>query len=187
MVALVLTTGGTIGSLAYPDPVHPPKSATFRDGRDYVHILLAQPPFNRFPIHCLSLEQRDSKGVDALYRERLLNTIYRWTERKVIVTHGTNTLLETAAFLHGKQVPKSIILTGAMIPLANGEISDGYKNLDFALEWIQLRREAGVYIVLCDYDAAGNWQPRLYEFEPGRYEKFYDADGRYHRLREIPK
>ena len=74
-----------------------------------------------------------------------------------------------------------------MVPLSNGPLSDGTMNLKFALDQLAAGQlAAGIYIVLCDYvhpDTEEGWQPRLYSFVPGRYEKYYNRDDtRFSRL-----
>jgi L-asparaginase len=180
MAILVLTTGGTIGGLPYPDPEHPPVDAAMPSpGQDLVREALAAFPH----VRCISLEPRDSKLIDAEYRDNLRALIVQAPETAVLVTHGTDTILQTADFFYLQPVPgKKIILTGAMTPLANGPQSDGYLNLRFALDQFSRADLVPVSIVLCDFDVAGQWQPRLYPYAPGRYEKFYAEDGRYNRL-----
>jgi len=57
-------------------------------------------------------------------------------ESRVLVTHGTDTMAETARALHAAALPKTIVLTGAMIPYAFGS-SDGLFNLGGALSLAQ--------------------------------------------------
>lgn len=66
---------------------------------------------------------------------------------KVIVTHGTDTMVETATYLAKANLDKTIVLTGAMIPYAFGTSSDGFFNLGSALAFVQTL-PAGVYVVM---------------------------------------
>jgi L-asparaginase len=67
-------------------------------------------------------------------------------ETAIVITHGTDTMVETAAVL-GRNVPgKTIVLTGAMVPYAFGS-SDGLFNLGSALSFVQVL-PAGVYIAM---------------------------------------
>lgn len=64
----------------------------------------------------------------------------------IVITHGTDTMAETALYLQEKlTTPKTIILTGAMIPYAFGTSSDGFFNMGSALAFAQVL-EPGVYI-----------------------------------------
>lgn len=189
---LVITTGGTIGAMPYPDPARPPRITTMPPaGRDNVRDELAR-SFAHMPLRCLPWEARDSNLIDKTYRDGVLQAISGAGERAILVTHGTDTILQSADYFfqaaqRGELTGKRLVLVGAMMPLANGAESDGYRNMAFALELLD-RYAAGlpvVGIVLSDFDDAQNWQPKLYPYHPGRYAKYYDADGRYSRLREI--
>ena len=68
------------------------------------------------------------------------------TEDRIIVTHGTDTMVDTAAVLAATVPGKTIVLTGAMIPIAFGS-SDGLFNLGGALAVVQVL-EPGVYVVM---------------------------------------
>jgi L-asparaginase len=194
MTVLVITTGGTIGAIAYDDPRYPPKFSTMPPkGKDLVKDVLLT-LFSRFQTHCVSLEPRDSKQIDEAYRRNILRVISSSPENRVLITHGTDTLLTTADFLYKHTInvskfhKKRIILTGAMTPLANGKDSDGYLNLEFSLAWLtsQTHDLSKINIVLCGFQKHGEWKPRLYPYKPNRWEKVYDPDGRYNRLRELP-
>lgn len=184
MSILVITTGGTIGAVAVPDPHRAPVFTDVQpDGRDLAHEALRR-DFAAIPTHCLALEHRDSKLIDTAYRDRLLQIVENAHEDHVLITHGTDTLLATADYFYQKAQEhpwlrnKKIMLTGAMVPLANGPQSDGYMNLKFSLEQLAAHHVGtGIYIVLCDYiepEKHQGWAPRLYSFVPGRYRKYYD-------------
>ena len=64
----------------------------------------------------------------------------------IIITHGTDTMVDTAALLAKSIKNKTIILTGAMIPIKFGS-SDGLFNLGSALSFIQVI-VPGVYITM---------------------------------------
>jgi L-asparaginase len=75
---------------------------------------------------------------------------------KVIITHGTDRIVDTAKYLAASDISeKTIVLTGAMIPIAFGTSSDGFFNLGSALAFVQALPH-GVYVVMngrCfDYD-----------------------------------
>jgi len=65
---------------------------------------------------------------------------------RVVITHGTDTMPETARFLEGRVSGKTIVLTGAMIPYKFGS-SDGLFNLGSALAFVQVL-EPGVYVAM---------------------------------------
>jgi len=67
-------------------------------------------------------------------------------ESRIIITHGTDTMVETAAYLGREVQGKTIILTGAMVPYTFNS-SDGLFNLGSALAFVQAL-PAGVYIAM---------------------------------------
>jgi L-asparaginase len=67
-------------------------------------------------------------------------------ESRIIITHGTDTMVETAAYLGREVRGKTIILTGAMVPYTFNS-SDGLFNLGSALAFVQAL-PAGVYIAM---------------------------------------
>lgn len=203
MSVLVITTGGTIGACAYPDPTTPPENSTMPGSNaDYVRDFVGRRDTAR-KARCISMPPRDSKAIDAQYRQQIVQHIEQAAEPAVLITHGTDTLLKTAESLYlemqnnPRLAQKSILITGAMTPLQNGKESDGYQNLEFSLDALKTAPQAAkVRIVLSDFAqdadpkstaATPAWKPRLYDFEPGKYSKFYDTDGRYNRLRPQAK
>lgn len=67
---------------------------------------------------------------------------------QIIITHGTDKMVETATYLAKSNIEnKSIVLTGAMIPYAFGTSSDGFFNLGSALGFVQILTP-GVYVVM---------------------------------------
>ncbi len=65
---------------------------------------------------------------------------------QIVVTHGTDTMPETARFLEKRVNGKTVVLTGAMIPYKFGS-SDGLFNLGSALAFVQVL-PPGVYVVM---------------------------------------
>jgi L-asparaginase len=67
-------------------------------------------------------------------------------EHAIVITHGTDTIVETAAVLARNVAGKTIVLTGAMVPYAFGS-SDGLFNLGSALSFVQVLAP-GVYVAM---------------------------------------
>ncbi len=67
-------------------------------------------------------------------------------ERQIVITHGTDTMADTARVLAANIQDKTIVLTGAMIPYKFGS-SDGLFNLGSALAFVQTLNP-GVYIAM---------------------------------------
>ena len=86
----------------------------------------------------------DSLEMSAADRDTIANNCNDVSERQIIITHGTDTMVETARVLAERVTDKTIVLTGAMIPIAFGS-SDGLFNLGGALTAVQVL-PAGVYV-----------------------------------------
>ncbi len=78
----------------------------------------------------------DSLDMTDADRALILDGCTRADERRIVVTHGTDTMAETAKTLGEKITDKTVILTGAMVPYAFGS-SDGLFNLGAALAFAQ--------------------------------------------------
>ncbi len=88
---------------------------------------------------------------DSLYmvdtdRKDILKKCRSYKEDKIIITHGTDTMAETAKFLGEKIKNKTIVLVGAMIPYSFGK-SDALFNLGCAISAVQ-HMPKGVYITM---------------------------------------
>ena len=66
---------------------------------------------------------------------------------KIIITHGTDTMTNTAKAIAKEKLDKTIILTGALIPYEFGSSSDGFFNLGCALSFVQTLPK-GIYITM---------------------------------------
>lgn len=186
---LVITTGGTIGAVPLENPHRAPIQASFSaDGRDLVAEAMAT-DFSSWRARCFSMEPRDSKDIDDAYRAQIVMHMSAASESKILITHGTDALVQTAEYLYARAPQKSIVITGAMVPLANGRMSDGWRNLDFSLACLfGPSMPSKVGIVLCGFETMeageGDWAPRYYPCVPGRYEKFFHpTDSRFNRLK----
>jgi L-asparaginase len=88
----------------------------------------------------------DSLEMGEDERELIVYQCNRADEDKIVITHGTDTMTETAAVLAQKVKNKTVVLTGAMIPYKFGS-SDGLFNLGSALAFVQTLPQ-GVYIAM---------------------------------------
>jgi L-asparaginase len=90
----------------------------------------------------------DSLEMDFDHRAQVLEACRNSPEARILVTHGTDTMVETAAVLaQGLAVAdKTVVLTGAMVPFAFGS-SDGLFNLGSALSFAQVL-PPGVYVAM---------------------------------------
>jgi L-asparaginase len=99
----------------------------------------------------LNLEIRTLMLIDSLEmtdadRDLIADNCNRCEEDRIVITHGTDTMTETAKVLAEKVKGKTIVITGAMIPYKFGS-SDGLFNLGGALAFAQTL-PAGVYIAM---------------------------------------
>jgi L-asparaginase len=89
----------------------------------------------------------DSLEMDAAGRARVVDRCRASDEHSIVVTHGTDTMVDTAhALADAGLASKTIVLTGAMVPYAFGS-SDGLFNLGSALSFAQVL-PPGVYIAM---------------------------------------
>jgi L-asparaginase len=149
----IFVTGGTFdkeyneltGSLFFKD-THLPEM--LRLGRSGIEAAIS------------TLMMIDSLEMTAADRARIVEACGRAEETRILITHGTDTMVETAAALAAALHPesgKTIVLTGAMIPYAFGS-SDGLFNLGSALSFVQVL-PPGVYIAM---------NGRCFEWDRGR-------------------
>ncbi len=94
-----------------------------------------------------SVTMIDSLDLDAAGRAGIVSRARESAETAIVVTHGTDTMVETAQALAAASLgPKTIVLTGAMVPYAFGS-SDGLFNLGSALSFVQVL-PPGVYVAM---------------------------------------
>src|SRR5882724_8926343 len=135
----ILVTGGTFdkdyneitGKLYFKD-TH--IAEMLRLGRSQVEVTI------RTVMMIDSLEMTDTD------RTLIVQNCLQSEEDRIVVTHGTDTMTDTAAAIARATSGKTVVLTGAMIPYAFGS-SDGLFNLGSALSFAQIL-PAGVYIAM---------------------------------------
>ena len=88
----------------------------------------------------------DSLDMTDSDRARIVETSVRCPETRIVITHGTDTMVETARAVAQGVTGKTIVLTGAMVPYAFGS-SDGLFNLGSALSFAEVL-PPGVYIAM---------------------------------------
>ncbi len=101
---------------------------------------------NKVPVEIRTLMMIDSLEMTGEDRELIAHQCINCDETQIVITHGTDTMAETAKMLAHKVKDKTIILTGAMIPIKFGS-SDGLFNLGSALAFAQTL-PAGVYVAM---------------------------------------
>jgi L-asparaginase len=89
----------------------------------------------------------DSLDLDDAGRARIVQHAQASEETAILITHGTDTIVQTArALADASLANKTVVLTGAMVPYAFGS-SDGLFNLGSALSFVQVL-PPGVYIAM---------------------------------------
>ena len=101
---------------------------------------------NRLQVEVETVMMIDSLDMDDAGRRAIVARSAAAGERAILVTHGTDTMVETAGALAAAGLDKTIVLTGAMVPYAFGS-SDGLFNLGSALSFVQVL-PPGVYIAM---------------------------------------
>ncbi|HMR89079.1 MAG TPA: asparaginase domain-containing protein [Saprospiraceae bacterium] len=94
-----------------------------------------------------TLMMLDSLEIQDADREIIIYSCKNSPYDKVVITHGTDTIVKTAEAIAKHNIPKTIVLTGAMIPYAFGTSSDGFFNLGAALSFVQTLPH-GVYVAM---------------------------------------
>jgi L-asparaginase len=89
----------------------------------------------------------DSLEMSDADRELIVYSSRHSPASKILITHGTDRMVQTARVLAEADLGKTIVLTGAMVPYAFGTSSDGFFNLGAALAFVQVL-EPGVYIAM---------------------------------------
>jgi len=140
-VIRIFVTGGTFdkqydelrGALAFRS-THLPEM--LRLGRCRVEVAVEQ------------LMMIDSLDMTEADRQQIVSSCRSAAESRIVITHGTDTMVETADQLNRslQGAGKTVVLTGAMVPYAFGS-SDGLFNLGSALSFVQVL-PPGVYIAM---------------------------------------
>jgi L-asparaginase len=136
----VFVTGGTFD-----------KEYNFITGELYFEDTHLKEMFERgrcsLDIDVKTLMMLDSMQMTEEDRGIIVHNCARCQDDKIIITHGTDKMVETAKALAAAKINKTIVLTGAMVPYAFGTSSDGFFNLGSALAFVQAL-SPGVYIAM---------------------------------------
>jgi len=100
----------------------------------------------RLDVKVRTLMMIDSLEMSEADRGLIAHNCGEVAERHIVITHGTDTIVDTARVLAESVREKTIVLTGAMIPIAFGS-SDGLFNLGGALTAVQVL-PPGVYVTM---------------------------------------
>lgn len=135
----LFVTGGTFDK-EY-DEIH--GTLEFRDTHLTEMLEMAR---SRLDVRVRTLMMVDSLEMSDADRELIASNCNDAPEPFIVITHGTDTMVETAQVLAAEVADKTIVLTGAMIPIAFGS-SDGLFNLGGALTAVQVL-QPGVHVTM---------------------------------------
>jgi L-asparaginase len=134
----IIAVGGTI------DKVYFDRKSEYQVGKPEITDILEEGNIG-FDYACESILRKDSLELTEDDRQLIFKKVQSDENQRILVTHGTDTMVETAMKLQG--IPgKVIVLTGAMSP-ARFKSSDASFNIGFAVAALQLL-SFGVYIAM---------------------------------------
>lgn len=137
-----ILTGGTIDSYyeGSKDTVLPNEHSVIPEFINSLK-LYGQIEFNEI---CM----KDSREINERDRRKILQAVEESPYQKIIITHGTYTMPDTARYLKAnlKRDDQTIILTASMIPIKGFTFSDGPFNLGFTLAQVEIL-PPGIYVV----------------------------------------
>ena len=138
----VITTGGTI------EKIYSEQRGSVENVEDRIERYLARLRLPDLEIDTTRLMNKDSLEMTDQDRARVLEAVRGKLDAPIVITHGTDTMVETGRYLEAAlgalQYP--IILTGAMTPLGF-ESSDGLQNLTESF-FAARNLPPGVYVVM---------------------------------------
>ena len=133
----IITTGGTI------DKVYFDASSEFEVGSPVIEQILEEAK-SKISYRLLPLFRKDSLEINDADRKLIRQTVEECKENLILITHGTDTMTETAKYLEG--LDKTIVLTGSLSP-ARFRSTDAIFNIGLALGALQ-SITSGVYITM---------------------------------------
>lgn len=134
----IITTGGTI------DKIYFDAKSEFQVGDPQIREVLKEANVS-FDYEITSLLRKDSLDLTDEDRRQICEAVQSSPQRYIVVTHGTDTMIETAKVL--KTIPdKVIVFTGAMQP-AKFRFTDAVFNIACAITAVQLLPD-GVYLAI---------------------------------------
>ncbi len=158
---LIITTGGTIEGLDYDNPGQAPLALPM-PLETLLERIANLPELSIKRVFC-----KDSRFITDRDRAILALEIENTDKKKILITHGTFSMVETARYLGVCNFDKAVVLTGALVPGTNLH-TDAVDNLSFAIQ--QLRDlEKGVYIAI--HGEIFTWNNVKKNTENNRFER----------------
>jgi L-asparaginase len=141
----LIITGGTIDS--YFDRR---KDSNVPSSESFVRKFLEETVEPHFTISQKVIAMKDSRDINEDDRQKMLNEILNCNHDRILITHGTFTIPDTAQFLLDRKTgleKKTIVITGAFYPLARFSDTDAAFNLGFAIASL-FHAKPGVYVAM---------------------------------------
>ena len=135
----IFTTGGTF------DKIYFDAKSEFHIGEPIIGALLEEANVG-FAYDIESLIKKDSLDMDLNDRKLIRDAVDSINNDMILITHGTDTIVETAAYLVGEDLKKTIVLTGAMQP-ARFRNTDAIFNIGYAISAAQ-HLPHGIYLAM---------------------------------------
>ena len=135
----IFSTGGTI------DKIYFDAKSEFEVGNPQAGVLLAEANVS-FDYEVVSVLRKDSLELTDADRELIRDRVIMDDCDRIVITHGTDTMVQTARVLQDSVDGKVVVLTGSMQP-AGQRVTDAIFNVGFAIAAVQLLPE-GVWIAM---------------------------------------
>ncbi len=165
----IIITGGTIDSYydGIKDAITPLSNSAIPD---FIKTLKTENKFS-FTQICM----KDSRSLNAKDLHDILKSINKSSSKKIIITHGTYTMPDTARFLVAnlKRKDQVIILTGSMIPITGFSPSDAPFNLGYSMAALKTLK-SGVYV--CMNGQIFNPKEVLKRLSEGKFVSVFNKD-----------
>ncbi len=155
---LILTTGGTI------DKIYFDAKSAYEVGPPNIGDILAELNLS-ISYRVVSILRKDSLDLTDQDRRLIHDQVLASTENRILITHGTDTMVKTAEKLKDIEA-KTIVLTGALEP-ALFKTSDALFNIGCGLAAVQ-SLERGVYVVMSG--RVFSWDNVRKNLETNRFE-----------------
>ncbi len=137
---LIINTGGTFNKVYNPITGNldiEPKGKALK--------MLAQTWME--PLNIINIIGKDSLEMNDQDRRSILEEIKKHPNQKIIIVHGTDTMDQTAAYLDGAKLHRTILLTGSMVPFSINPI-EATANFASAYGFIQGEPDIGIYVAM---------------------------------------
>ncbi|HVT84817.1 MAG TPA: asparaginase domain-containing protein [Chitinophagaceae bacterium] len=139
MAIRIFVTGGTF------DKEYNELTGTLFFNKTHLHEMLRLGR-SHVPVEITTLMMIDSLEMTNADRNVIAKQCMKTKEDKIVITHGTDTMADTAQVLGKKIKNKTVVITGAMVPYKFGS-SDGLFNLGSSLAFVQTLPH-GVYVIM---------------------------------------